>query len=53
MTEPTQAHTPNPQNQPELPPLTIGQKIKYSLIALVIVGAIGGLIAWSITSSNT
>jgi hypothetical protein len=49
-----QPQTPQPTNQAPapLPPLTRGQKIKYSVIAIIVVAAIGGLIAWSVTSSN-
>lgn len=49
--QPTQPTNQTPTPAP-LPPLTRGQKIKYSVVALIIVAAIGGLIAWSISSSS-
>lgn len=52
MTDQSQAPQPTNQAPAPLPPLTRGQKIKYSAIAIIVVAAIGGLIAWSVTSSN-
>lgn len=61
-TPPTHPANPNPTPTPPqgpldpngnpLPPLTRGQKIKYCLIALFFVAIIGGIIAWTVTSSN-
>ena len=51
-TPPTPPQAPLDPNGNPLPPLTRGQKIKYSLIAIIAVAVIGGLIAWSVSSSN-
>ena len=48
----TPPQTPTPTGSPDLPPLTRGQKIKYSLVSLVIVGGIGALIAWNVIANN-
>lgn len=57
-TPPTNPPTPTPPQTPldpngnPIPPLTKGQKVKYSVIALIFIAIVGGLIAWSVTSSN-
>lgn len=51
-TNPTPPQAPLDANGNPLPPLTIGQKVKYGIIALIFIAIVGGLIAWSVTSSN-
>ena len=49
---PQQPKVPLDPNGNPIPPLTRGQKVKYSIIALVFIAIVGGLIAWSVSSSN-